>query len=443
MNLKESKMKSVEEQFKYLKKGCVDIIQEEELKTKLARSLQKKKPLKVKAGFDPTAPDIHLGHIVLLRKMKHFQDLGHDVVFLIGDFTGLIGDPSGRSSTRPPMTREEITKNAETYKKQIFKILDPEKTIIDFNSRWLGKLTSFDIINLASKYTVARILERDDFTSRLKNNKPISVHEILYPLMQAYDSVALRADVELGGTDQKFNLLVGREIQREFRQEPQVIMTTPLLEGLDGVEKMSKSLDNYVGITEPPSEIYGKIMSISDPLMFRYYELVTDESLSQIEKWKAEVKQEKVNPRDLKSRLALSIVSDFWGKGKAEEAAEEFERVFKEKELPSEIEDIEIKLRAEAGHFEIKDKKVELKGKVEAKTRVKAGLIAIPLIDLLVEGNIFPSKKEAKRVIRQGGVYLNGKRIGEVAFKIDLSKKSDLILKIGKRKFYRIVKKKA
>ncbi|HDZ26316.1 MAG TPA: tyrosine--tRNA ligase, partial [Candidatus Aminicenantes bacterium] len=316
-------MKSVEEQFEYLKKGCVDLIQEKELKAKLARSLKKNKPLKVKAGFDPTAPDIHLGHTVLLRKMKHFQDLGHDVIFLIGDFTGLIGDPSGRSATRPPLTREEINKNADTYKKQIFKILDPEKTIIDFNSRWLGKLTSTDIINLASKYTVARILERDDFTNRLKNNKPISVHEILYPLMQAYDSVALRADVELGGTDQKFNLLVGREIQRAFKQEPQVIMTTPLLEGLTGVEKMSKSLNNYIGITEPPSEIYGKVMSISDPLMFRYYELLTDESLSQIEKWKKEVKEEKINPKDLKSRLSLSIASDFWGKEKAKKALQE------------------------------------------------------------------------------------------------------------------------
>lgn len=421
-------MKSVEEQFEYLKKGCVDIIQEEELKAKLARSRKKNKPLKVKAGFDPTAPDIHLGHIVLLRKMKHFQDLGHDVIFLIGDFTGLIGDPSGRSATRPPMTREEINKNAETYKKQIFKILDPEKTIIDFNSRWLEKLTSFDMINLSSKYTVARILERDDFSNRLKNNKPISVHEIFYPLMQAYDSVALKADVELGGTDQKFNLLVGREIQREFRQEPQVIMTTPLLEGLDGVEKMSKSLNNYVGITETPSEIYGKVMSISDPLMFRYYELLTDESLSQIEKWKREVKEEKINPKDLKSKLSMSIVSDFWGKEKAKGAAEEFERVFKEKELPKEINDIEIK--------------VESKVKVKGKTKVEAGITVVPLIDLLVERNIFPSRKEAKRVIRQGGVYLDGKRIEDVAFKIDLSKKGDLILKIGKRKFYRIVRKK-
>lgn len=424
-------MKSVEEQFEYLKKGCVDIIQEDELKNKLARSIKKNKPLKVKAGFDPTAPDIHLGHIVLLRKMKHFQDLGHDVIFLIGDFTGLIGDPSGRSATRPPMTREEINKNAETYKKQIFKILDPEKTIIDFNSRWLEKLTSFDMINLSSKYTVARILERDDFSNRLKNNKPISVHEIFYPLMQAYDSVALKADVELGGTDQKFNLLVGREIQREFRQEPQVIMTTPLLEGLDGVEKMSKTLNNYVGITERPWEIYGKIMSISDPLMYRYYELLTDESLTQIEKWKREVKKEKINPKNLKSKLSMSIVSDFWGKEKAEAAAAEFERVFKGKELPAEIEDIEIQV-----------KKVELKAKVKAP-KVETRVTVIPLVDLLVERNIFPSRKEAKRVIRQGGVYLGGQRIEDVAFKIDLSKKSDLILKIGKRKFYRIVKKKA
>jgi tyrosyl-tRNA synthetase len=426
-------MKPVKEQYEYLKKGCVDIIQEEELKAKLARSLKENKPLKVKAGFDPTAPDIHLGHIVLLRKMKHFQDLGHDVIFLIGDFTGLIGDPSGRSATRPPMTREEINKNAETYKKQIFKILDPKKTIIDFNSRWLEKLTSFDMINLSSKYTVARILERDDFSNRLKDNKPISVHEIFYPLMQAYDSVALKADVELGGTDQKFNLLVGRDIQREFQQEPQVIMTTPLLEGLDGIEKMSKSLNNYVGITEPPSEIFGKIMSISDPLMYRYYELLTDESLSQIEKWKGEVKEEKVNPKDLKSGLALSIVSDFWGKEKAKGAAEEFERVFKKKELPAEIKDIEIKVK----------EKIELKGEIKAKTKVEAKLTAIPLMDLLVERSIFRSRKEAKRVIRQGGVYLDDQRIEDIAFKIDLSKKSDFILKVGKRKFYRIVKKKA
>lgn len=403
-------MKPVKEQFEYLKRGCVEIIQESELKTKLARSIKEKRPLRVKAGFDPTAPDIHVGHTVLLRKMKHFQDMGHDVIFLIGDFTGLIGDPSGRSATRPPMTREEIHANAETYKIQIFKILDRKKTIIDFNSRWLGKLTSFDIINLTAKYTVARILERDDFSNRLKKGQPISAHELLYPLMQAYDSVALEADVELGGTDQKFNLLVGRDIQREFNQEPQVVMTMPLLEGLDGVEKMSKTLDNTVGITEPPGEIFGKIMSISDPLMFRYYELLTDEPLSQVEKWKKEAKEGRVNPRDLKSRLARSIAADFWGEREAEKAAEEFERVFKNKELPTEIEEIAVK---------------------PAKTL---------LVDLLVDKNIFPSRGEAKRVIRQGGVYLDGQRIEDIQLNIDMKKQSGSILKIGKKKFYRLKK---
>ena len=401
-------MKSVEEQLEYLKKGCVDIIQEEELKAKLARSLKEAKPLRVKVGFDPTAPDIHLGHTVLLRKMKHFQDLGHDVIFLIGDFTGLIGDPSGRSTTRPPMTREEILENAETYKIQIFKILDQEKTIIDFNSRWLEKLTSFDIINLTAKYTVARILERDDFSNRLKAGLPISTHELLYPFMQAYDSVALEADVELGGTDQKFNLLVGRDIQRGFGQEPQVIMTMPLLEGLDGVEKMSKSLNNYVGITEPPGEIFGKIMSISDPLMFRYYELLTDESLFQIEKWKRDIKEEKLNPKDLKSRLARLLVSDFCGKKEAEKAAQEFDRIFRKKEIPSEIEEIEVQAQG------------------------------ILLIDLLANQDIFPSRAEAKRMMRQGGVYLDEQRIEDITYKLDLRKKSEYILKIGKRKFFKI-----
>jgi tyrosyl-tRNA synthetase len=308
------------------------------------------------------------------------------------------------------MTREEINANAETYKTQIFKILDPKKTIIDFNSRWLGKLTSFDVINLTAKYTVARILERDDFSNRLKKGQPISAHELLYPLMQAYDSVALEADVELGGTDQKFNLLVGREIQREFNQEPQVVMTMPLLEGLDGVEKMSKTLDNFVGITEPPAEIFGKIMSISDPLMFRYYELLTDEPLSQIEDWKKEAKEGRINPKDLKSRLARSIAADFWGEKEAEKAAEEFERIFKNGELPSEIEEITVK---------------------PARTL---------LIDLLVDKNIFPSRGEAKRVIRQGGVYLDGQRIEDIQLNIDMKKRTESILKIGKKKFYRLKK---
>lgn len=402
-------MKSVEEQFEYLKKGCVDIIRESELKAKLSRSIKEKKPLRVKAGFDPTAPDIHVGHTVLIRKMKHFQDMGHDVIFLIGDFTGLIGDPSGQSVTRPPMTREQIKKNAETYKAQIFKILDPEKTIIDFNSRWLGKLTSFEIINLMAKYTVARILERDDFSKRLKNGQPISSHELLYPLMQAYDSVALKGDVELGGTDQKFNLLVGRDIQREYNQEPQIVMTMPLLEGLDGVEKMSKSLNNYIGITEPPNEIFGKVMSISDPLMFRYYELLTDVPASRVSQWQKDIQNNTINPRDLKAQLAKMIVRDFWSEDDAEKAAQEFDRIFKKKELPENMQKIELKSSA------------------------------MPLIDLLIEQNILPSRGEAKRLIRQGGIYLDGQRVEDIGQILNFDSKDQIILKVGKRKFFKLI----
>ena len=409
-------MKPVDEQFDYLKKGCLEIIQENELKTKLARAVKEKKPLKIKVGFDPTAPDIHLGHTVILRKMKHFQDMGHDVVFLIGDFTGLIGDPSGRSATRPPMPREAIAANAETYKAQVFKILDPVKTIIDFNSRWLGALTSFEVINLAAKYTVARILERDDFTKRYKAGQPISVHELLYPLYQAYDSVALHCDVEMGGTDQKFNLLVGREIQREYGQEPQVVITLPLLEGLDGAEKMSKSLENYVGISEPPNEIFGKIMSISDPLMFRYYELLTDVPLPQIDKWKKDAEAGRAHPRDLKVNLAKSIISDFWGKREGDKAAEEFDRVFKDKEVPEDVEEIKL----EAG----------------GKARV-----SIDFIDLLTGKNVCPSRGEAKRLIRQGGVSLDGERIEDIGLKLDLKPGEEHILKIGKRRFYKLLLK--
>lgn len=403
------------EQFDYLKKGTVEIIQEEELLNRLERSVREAKPLRVKAGFDPTAPDIHLGHTVLLRKMKHFQDLGHEVIFLIGDFTGLIGDPSGRSVTRKPMSREEINRNAETYRQQIFKILDPVKTIIDFNSRWLGSLTSFDIINLTAKYTVARLLERDDFALRLKSGQPICVHEILYPLMQAYDSVALKADVELGGTDQKFNLLVGRDIQREFGQEPQIVITMPLLEGLDGVEKMSKSLGNYVGITEPPGEIYGKIMSISDPLMYRYYELLTDIRLDQIEAWKKEAESGKLNPRDLKAQLAWMIVSDFWGKEEADKAAQEFDRIFRRKELPQEMTEISVSF---------------------VSTEEKE--LSLNIVDLLVNYGLVPSRGEAKRLIRQGGVDLDGQRVNDVNWAIDFSEVKEHILRLGKKRFFRL-----
>jgi tyrosyl-tRNA synthetase len=413
--------KAVEEQLAYLRKGCVEVIQEEELRAKIARSLQDKKPLTVKAGFDPTAPDIHLGHTVLLRKMKHFQDLGHDVVFLIGDFTGLIGDPSGRSATRPAMTHEEIVKNAETYKAQIYKILSREKTIIDFNSRWLGKLTSFEIIHLTAKYTVARLLERDDFTKRLKEGIPISVHETLYPLMQAYDSVALRADVELGGTDQKFNLLVGRDIQREYQMDPQVVMTMPLLEGLDGIEKMSKSLGNYIGITEPAKAIFGKIMSISDPLMYRYYELLTDVPVAQIETWKSEAKAGRVNPKDLKTGLAKSIIMDFWGEKEAEEAAEEFDRVHKQKEVPANLETTVV------DHVHVSD---SVEDKIER-----------PLIDIIMDLKIFPSRGEAKRVLQQGGVYLDGRRIEDINCQVDITDMREHVLKVGKRKFYKFIAK--
>jgi tyrosyl-tRNA synthetase len=411
--------KAVEEQFEYIKKGCVEIIQEDELKAKIGRSIREKKPLRVKVGFDPTAPDIHLGHTVILRKMKHFQDLGHDVIFLIGDFTALIGDPSGRSVTRPAMTREEILKNAETYKNQIYKILRPEKTIIDFNSRWLGKLTSFDIINLTAKYTVARLLERDDFSERLKAGQPISVHEILYPLMQAYDSVALRADVEMGGTDQKVNLLVGRDIQREFKQEPQIIITTPLLEGTDGVEKMSKSLGNYIGVTESPKEIFGKVMSISDPLMFRYYELLTDEPVSQIESSKGQAAAGKINPRDLKARLARMIVADFWGPEKAAEAAAEFDRVHKHKKVPANLKIHVVESVKEDEQIAVQQKR--------------------SLLDIMMQMKLFGSRGEAKRVMQQGGVYLDGQRIEDINYQLDATEKRGHLLKIGKRKFFRFI----
>jgi tyrosyl-tRNA synthetase len=408
---KPMKEMSLDEQLEYLKKGAVEIIQLEELRERLHQSIKSKKPLKIKVGFDPTAPDIHLGHTVILRKMKHFQDLGHDVIFLIGDFTGLIGDPSGRSKIRKPLTRKEIQKNAETYKQQFSKILDPEKTIVDFNSRWLGKLGSEGFIKLASRYTVARILERDDFTNRIAANQPIAVHEILYPLAQAYDSVFLKCDVEMGGTDQKFNLLVGRDIQREYGLPPQIVLTMPLLEGTDGVGKMSKSLNNYISIQEPPGEIFGKIMSITDALMWRYYELLTDSSLQEIEKMKQQVDMGAVNPRDLKMRLAKMIITDFHDRKAAEEAEEEFKRVFSKGELPEEMEEKKLKCQPEPQW----------------------------LPKLLVTLNLASSNSQARRLIEQGGVYLDGARIEDTNFELDLSKPEQIIIKVGKRKFCRLI----
>ena len=329
----------VDEQLAYIKKGTAEIIRESDLRDKLQKSRASGKPLRVKLGMDPTAPDLHLGHTVVLRKMKHFQDLGHTVIFLIGDFTGMIGDPTGRSATRPPLSREEIEQNAETYKAQVFKILDPHKTVIDFNRRWFAKFTADDFIRLAAKYTVSQMLEREDFHKRFLEEKPIAVHELLYPLAQGYDSVALDADVELGGTDQKFNLLVGRELQRAYGQEPQVVLTTPILEGLDGVQKMSKSLGNAIGIHEPPLEMYGKIMSISDEMMWRYYELLTDVQVPEIERMRREV-----HPMQAKKDLAHRIVADFHSADAATKANEDWAKQFQKDEVPEELDLVQIRL---------------------------------------------------------------------------------------------------
>jgi len=332
----------LDEQLTYLKKGLAEIIREEDLRDRLTQAARTGRPLRVKAGFDPTAPDLHLGHTVLLRKMKHFQDLGHTVIFLIGDMTSLIGDPTGRNITRPPMTREEINRNAETYKSQVFKILDPQKTEVRFNSEWLQPLRFEDIVRLCSRYTVARILERDDFSKRYKEGTPISVHELLYPLAQAYDSVALQCDVEMGGTDQKFNLLVGREIQKDFGQPQQIVATTPLLEGLDGVNKMSKSLGNYIGIAEPPEIMYRKVMQISDDLMFRYYELLTDRSMAEIDRMRARIAAGELHPMQAKADLARLIATDFHSAADAARAGEEFDRVVRRHEVPAEMETVEV-----------------------------------------------------------------------------------------------------
>ena len=368
---------NIDEQLAYLTKGVEETIRVEELRAKLERATQRGKPLNVKAGFDPTAPDLHLGHTVLIRKLKHFQDLGHRVIFLIGDFTGLIGDPSGRTTTRPPMTPEELAANAETYKTQVFKILDREKTVVDFNSRWLGKMTSSDWMNLFSRYTVARLLERDDFSKRLRAHKPLTVHEFVYPLAMAFDSVALEADVELGGTDQKFNLLVGRALQQEYGQEPQVIMTLPILEGLDGVQKMSKSLGNTIGISEAPAEMFGKIMSISDELMWRYYELLTDLSPREAQELSAAVAAGQRHPLEVKKDLAHRLVADFHGAEAAAQARRSFETQFQQDRVPSNVRSVT--------HF--------------LQQPVK-------LPRLLVELNLYPSSAEAQRKIKEGAVSI-------------------------------------
>src|SRR5437868_2065346 len=332
----------VDEQLAYIKKGTAEIIREAELRAKLEKSRASGKPLRVKLGMDPTAPNLHLGHTVVLRKLKHFQDLGHTVIFLIGDFSGMIGDPTGRSATRPPLSREQIEQNAETYKAQVFKILDAKKTVVDFNSRWFSKFSAEDFIRLAAKYTVSQMLEREEFHKRFQEEKPIAVHELLYPLSQGYDCVALQADVELGGTDQKFNLLVGRELQRAYGQESQVVLTIPILEGLDGVQKMSKSLGNAIGIQEAPLEMYGKVMSISDEMMWRYYELLTDVQLPEIEEMKSKVDTWHAHPMDLKKNLAYRIVRDFHSEEAATKAGEDWSKQFQKNEMPQDLEVVSI-----------------------------------------------------------------------------------------------------
>jgi tyrosyl-tRNA synthetase len=399
---------NIEEQLQFLRKGAVEVIREEDLRAKLEKSARTGRPLRVKFGADPTAPDIHLGHTVVIRKLRHFQELGHTAIFLIGDFTGLIGDPSGKSATRPQLTREEIDANAETYKQQIFKLLDPDRTEVRFNSEWVDRLGSDGFVRLASHVTVKQILERDDFQKRLAEERPVALHELLYPLTQAYDSVALGADVELGGTDQKFNLLLGRNLQREYRQEPQVALVTPLLEGTDGVQKMSKSLGNYVGIDEPPQEMFGKLMSISDDLMWRYYELLTDLPLADIGRMRERAGSGGANPRDLKVSLAKRVISDFHSRDAAAAAEEEFVRRFRNKEVPDEVEERTV------------------------------GAQTWKLPRLLIETGLAPSMAEARRLIEQGGVRIDGERAARHETEVEVSADRSPLIQVGKRRFLRV-----
>ena len=432
----EPKFKPVEEQLAYLKKGTAEIIREEELKAKLAKSLQSGKPLRAKLGLDPTAPDIHLGHTVVIRKLKHFQDLGHTAVFLLGDFTALVGDPSGQSETRPPLSREQVNANAKTYLAQVFKILDPEKTEIRYNSEWLDKLTSYDIVRLCAKYRVARMLEREDFHNRLTNQTPIAIHELLYPLLMAYDSVVLEADVELGATEQKFNLLMGREIQREYGQESQVCVTMPILVGLDGQRKMSKSLGNYVGITEPPNEMFGKMMSMPDSLMWSYYELVTDRTPEEIAKIKSEVESGATHPMKAKTRLAQEVISGFYNEEAAAKAADSFQRVFRDRQTPEEVQEIKVRRLSDRfiALFETRGGAVEQIGPCEISPLGKERWPKF----LALSGQV-SSAAEAERLIKQGAVEINGQIMSDPAARIDLNEKTVYTARLGKKKFIRII----
>ena len=406
----EAKFKPVEEQLAYLRKGVAEIVPEEELKQKLANSVQTGKPLRVYLGVDPTAPDIHLGHTVVLRKLKHFQDMGHTAIFMIGDFSAMIGDPTGQSETRPPLSKEQVDANAKTYLQQVYKILDREKTEVRYNSEWLGKMSSYDVVRLCAHYRLARMLEREDFRSRLDANLPIAVHELLYPLLTAYDAVMLRSDVELGATEQKLNILVHREIQREYGVTPEIAVTLPILVGLDGERKMSKSLGNYVAITEAPEEMFGKLMSIPDELMWSYYELVTDRTPREIAALKEQVKSGALHPMDAKMRLAEEVVSGFHGAEAGRKAAENFQRVFRDRQAPTEA----------------------------PVQKIPVGP-ARKLTALLTELKLVPSKSEAERLIKQRGVEIDGVVVEDPRKEMDLTKPGEFLLRAGKKKFLRII----
>ena len=401
-------MASIEEQLELIERGVVDCISREELIRKLKKSEQTGIPLKIKAGFDPTAPDLHLGHTVLLQKLKHFQELGHDIYFLIGDFTGMIGDPTGKSETRKALTVEQVAENAESYKEQVFKILDREKTRVVFNSTWLGKLTSIDMIKLASQLTVARMLERDDFHNRFESGKPISIHEFLYPLIQGYDSVAMEADVELGGTDQLFNLLMGRDLQRSHGQEPQIVITMPLLEGLDGINKMSKSLGNYIGITESSDNIYGKVLSVSDDLMFRYFALLSDLSNKEIDELKNKIEANELHPKDVKKQLARELTARFHSGEAARAAEENFEKIFKKGGVPDDVPEMRHSATA-----------------------------PVSLPQLLVDAGLVTSTSDGRRMIKQSAVSIDGEKVIDVDSLVE--PRGELLIKVGKRRFSKVI----
>ncbi|HXP79865.1 MAG TPA: tyrosine--tRNA ligase [Verrucomicrobiae bacterium] len=409
-----TKFKPVDEQLSHLKKGTAEIIPENELRAKLERSIATGKPLRVYLGVDPTAPDIHLGHTVVLRKLKHFQDMGHTAIFLIGDFSAMIGDPTGQSETRPPLTREQVDANAKTYLAQVYKILDREKTEVRYNSEWLGKMSSYDVVRLCGHYRLARMLEREDFRSRLEKNQPISVHELLYPLLTAYDAVELQSDVELGATEQKFNMLVHRDIQREYGVASEVVLTMPILVGLDGERKMSKSLGNYVGITEAPGEMFGKLMSISDELMWSYYELLTDFAWPVVVRLREEVRTGVLHPKKAKMELAHNIVAGFHGEDAARKAAEGFDQVYSKRQLPSEMTERTLSRKELVQEYAVHDGKMKL-----SRIIVREGLAS--------------SKAEAERLMTQGAVEWDGKKVTDPTFTFDLNQQGDHVLRVGKK----------